>query len=90
MLIERQFNEMNALLDSNIAKLLFKEKYSARKSAGMEIIMNVDLFLETLPYMLKGMVGIFMVTIIIILTIAILNKCSSGSKKNQENSSEEA
>lgn len=35
--------------------------------------MNVDLFLDTLPIMLKGMLGIFAVTALIILVIVILN-----------------
>ncbi|MEG1426935.1 MAG: hypothetical protein RSC76_04530 [Oscillospiraceae bacterium] len=43
--------------------------------------MNVELFLQTLPIMGKGMLGIFAVTAIIILTIYLLNKFTSGKKK---------
>ena len=39
--------------------------------------MNVEQFLYTLPFMLKGLVGIFAVTAVIILCIAILNKATS-------------
>jgi len=39
--------------------------------------MNVQLFLYTLPYMAKGMLGIFAVTLILVLCIVLLNKLSS-------------
>lgn len=35
---------------------------------------NVDAFLNTLPIMAKGMVGVFLVTVIFIVSIYILNK----------------
>ena len=35
---------------------------------------NIERFLSTLPVMLKGMLGIFIVTGIIILTIVLLSK----------------
>lgn len=44
--------------------------------------MNVELFLETLPVMGKGMLGIFVVTAVIILSIFILNKVTA--KKNKD------
>lgn len=52
--------------------------------------MNLEMFLYTLPFMLKGMLGIFAVTIVIILTIVILNKVTakfdkSGKKENTDN-----
>lgn len=47
----------------------------------MEI--NVELFLQTLPIMLKGMVGIFAVTGVIILGIYLLNKLSAVSLKRK-------
>ncbi len=40
--------------------------------------MNVDLFLQTLPVMAKGLAGIFIVTLVIVLCITILNKATSG------------
>lgn len=43
--------------------------------------MNVEQFLDTIPYMLKGMLGIFAVTAVIILTVVILNACSRRMKK---------
>lgn len=36
--------------------------------------MNIQGFLETLPYMAKGLAGIFLVTLVIMLSITILNK----------------
>lgn len=48
----------------------------------MEI--NVELFLQTLPIMLKGMVGIFAVTGVIILGIYLLNKLSAVSLKKKK------
>lgn len=48
---------------------------------------NVALFLETLPIMLKGMFGIFAVTIVIMLVIYLLNKIS-GIKKTKDSSEE--
>ncbi|MEA4912321.1 MAG: hypothetical protein VB092_06920 [Oscillospiraceae bacterium] len=38
--------------------------------------MNFDLFLQTLPYMGLGMLGIFIVTAVIILCIYLLNALS--------------
>ena len=42
--------------------------------------MNVEQFLYTLPFLLKGMVGIFAVTAVIILSITLLNKLTNKSK----------
>jgi Na+-transporting methylmalonyl-CoA/oxaloacetate decarboxylase gamma subunit len=42
---------------------------------------NVKALLETLPYMLKGMAGIFIVTCLIILCVYVLGKLP-GSKEN--------
>ena len=50
---------------------------------------NVELFLQTLPIMAKGLVGIFVVTGIIILTIYILNK-STGRPKQDKQKKDEA
>ena len=36
--------------------------------------MNIEAFLNSLPIMLKGMVGIFVVIIIIIICVMFLNK----------------
>ncbi len=38
---------------------------------------DVQNLLNTLPYMGKGMLGIFIVTLAIILTVTILNKVTS-------------
>ena len=40
--------------------------------------MNIDLFLETLPIMAKGMAGIFTVTLVIVGVVFILNKVSTS------------
>ena len=41
-----------------------------------------DVFVQTLPILGKGMVGIFIVTAVLVLTINLLNK--AGSKKTEE------
>ena len=42
---------------------------------------NFDAFLYTLPFMFKGMIGIFAVTIMIIACVALLNKLNLGGDK---------
>ena len=42
-----------------------------------------DVFMQTLPMLGKGMVGIFVVTAVIVLSITALNKMGSRSKKEQ-------
>lgn len=42
---------------------------------------HVERFISTLPVMLKGMVGIFIVTGIIILAIILLNALTKSKKK---------
>jgi len=44
--------------------------------------MNFEMFLETLPIMAKGMLGIFIVTGAIIIAMILLNKIPS--KKQEE------
>lgn len=44
--------------------------------------MNVEAFLETLPIMGKGMLGIFIVTAVIIGITMLLNKFSEGKKED--------
>lgn len=41
-----------------------------------------DVFMQTLPMLIKGMVGIFIVTAIIVLCITALNKLSA--RKTEE------
>ena len=41
-----------------------------------------DVFVQTLPMLLKGMVGIFIVTCVIVLSIMVLNKL--GARKTEE------
>lgn len=48
---------------------------------------NWDLFLQTLPIMAKGLVGIFAVTAVIILGIVLLNLLTAPKKP--ESSKEE-
>jgi Na+-transporting methylmalonyl-CoA/oxaloacetate decarboxylase gamma subunit len=45
--------------------------------------MNVGLFLQTLPYMVKGLAGVFAVTLLIMLCIALLNRFTA-SKDGEE------
>ncbi len=44
--------------------------------------MDFKAFLSTLPYMLKGMVSIFVITLVIVLCIFILNKLTTSRKKD--------
>ena len=45
--------------------------------------LNIDAFLNSLPMMGKGMLGIFAVTIDIILMIALLNKVTAAKKAEE-------
>lgn len=47
----------------------------------MNINFSVDNLVNSLPIMGKGMVGIFAVTIVIILVVTVLNKVTAGKKK---------
>ena len=44
-------------------------------------MINVQAFLDSLPIMGMGMVGIFIVTIIIIAVVSLLNKITSRFEK---------
>lgn len=44
--------------------------------------LNVDLFIDTLKIMGKGMLGIFIITAVIIAMIVILNKLTSPKENN--------
>lgn len=45
---------------------------------------DFNLFLKTLPVMLKGMIGIFAVTAIIILAMVLLNWLTVSKKSDSE------
>ena len=44
-------------------------------------MLNVQAFLDSLPIMGMGMVGIFIVTVIIIAVVSLLNKITSKFEK---------
>lgn len=46
--------------------------------------LNVELFLQTLPLMGKGMLGIFVVTAVIILAIVALNKLTAPKDSDKK------
>jgi len=46
--------------------------------------MNLDLFLLTIPYALKGWLAIFIVTLLIVACISLLNKAGSSKKEKNE------
>lgn len=48
----------------------------------MNLSFDINAFLATLPIMGKGMLGIFVVTIIIIAVMMILNSLGSSNKDN--------
>lgn len=43
---------------------------------------NLDLFLLTIPYALKGWLAIFIVTFLIVVSITLLNKITCSKKDN--------
>jgi len=47
----------------------------------MNLHIDVPAFLQTLPMMLKGMIGIFAVILVIWLFVAILNKVTNKKKE---------
>lgn len=50
--------------------------------------MNLDLFLLTVPYALKGWLAIFIVTLLIVCCISLLNKAGSSKKEKKEQNAE--
>ena len=50
--------------------------------------MNLDLFLMTIPYALKGWLSIFIVTLIIVVCISLLNKAGTPKKEQKDESAE--
>lgn len=45
--------------------------------------LNIDAFLNSLPMMGKGMLGIFVVTLVIILMISLLNKLTTRKQTEE-------
>ena len=45
--------------------------------------LNIDAFLNSLPMMGKGMLGIFVVTLVIILMISLLNKFTTRKQTEE-------
>lgn len=45
---------------------------------------NVDALMNSLPIMGKGMLGIFVVTLVIILSITLLNALTSEKKQSED------
>ena len=45
--------------------------------------LNIDAFLNSLPMMGKGMLGIFVVTLVIILMISLLNKFTAAKQTEE-------
>ena len=50
--------------------------------------MNLDLFLTTVPYALKGWLAIFIVTLLIVACISLLNKAGAPKKEKKDESAE--
>ena len=57
---------------------------TTEKAMQYEFAFTPDKFVETLPIMGTGMLGIFVVMGIIILCVTGLNKIGSGSKKEKK------
>ena len=46
--------------------------------------LNIENFMQTLPIMGKGMLGIFVVTVVLIVGIWAMNRLTSGRKDKEE------
>ena len=46
--------------------------------------LNIENFMQTLPIMGKGMLGIFVVTVVLIVGIWAMNRLTSGRKNEKE------
>ena len=55
--------------------------------ATMNFRIDGQAFVDSLPIMGKGMLGIFLVTAVIVITVAILNKVTGRKKKSENNES---
>jgi Na+/H+ antiporter NhaC len=62
----------------NFVTSLIPETVNTAAKSGMP---GMDGVLEALPYMGYGMVGIFLVTGVIILTVSLLNKLTNKKEK---------
>ena len=51
----------------------------------MNIRIDGQALVDSLPIMGKGMLGIFLVTAVIVITVAILNKVTGRKKKKENN-----
>ena len=45
--------------------------------------LDVNAFLESLPYMGKGMLGIFIISVVIILAVLLISKIGSSNNNEQ-------
>lgn len=61
---------------------LFLNAASAAAETGMKLSFSPDAFLKTLPMMGKGMLGIFVVIVVIYLVILLFNKVFKPRKKD--------
>ena len=50
---------------------------------------STERFFEALPYMGKGMLGIFIVITILVFGINLLNKLTTAKEKKEDNQSQE-
>lgn len=57
---------------------------AAAITAFLPAKIDVDAFLISLKIMGKGLAGIFLVTLIIVLSIVLLNRLTSPKKKNSD------
>ena len=64
------------LMDEQVTETIELVEVETYASEG-----NLNHMIETLPMMGKGMLGIFLVTLIIVASVAILNK-STGKKQD--------
>lgn len=70
---------------TEIAAEITAEVTTAAAEGGLgSLEISVENFLGSLPIMGKGMLGIFLVTIVIILVVGALNKVTAPKAKNKE------
>ncbi len=78
-----EFNIMTLDANENVLLMAPAAEETASAVKEFEGETNVEHMLETLPMMGKGLLGIFIVTIIIVASTIILNKVFSGKKKSK-------
>lgn len=76
------FNTLAKTVETTMAEIATSEVASEAVTQAAKIGFNTDNIQEALLCSVAGMVGIFIVVGIIILSVSVLNKAGSGKKKD--------